>query len=101
MVLDLINKTIGGDDFISLPVALSLPFSEVRANLQDPIIDKSVHKIIDWYANKHSRTGRDLMYVRIRQDLNPAATLFELHSKETGRILFRYSIQKNFYSIKL
>lgn len=96
MVLDLINNTIGGEEFISLPVALAMEYTSIKAELDSELIDRKAKKVIDWFANKHSRLGSDLMYVIVREDLNPAKTLHEVRCKNTDELQFNYSIEKTF-----
>ena len=96
MVLDLITNKIGGEEFISLPVALRMDYTEIRAPLTSAIINPVAKKVLDWFANKHSRIGADNLYVRIRQDLNPSQTLHEVRCRKTGELQFNYSIAVKF-----
>jgi hypothetical protein len=92
MILDTINSTIGGDEYISLPVALDMPYTEIRTDLSNDLLSKRAKSHASWYVDKHSRLQANQMYISVRPDLDSTRTLHELCCRETNNIQFRFSL---------
>lgn len=85
MILNNIKKTIGGDDFISLPVALGCDFKQVICELDDPVfVSPEIKRKKDYFLS-YARPNQSF-YLRIIVGAYEA----ELVDKETNIINFRF-----------
>jgi hypothetical protein len=86
MILDNIQKTIDGDDFIGLPVALSMPYTNVICELTDVhFVDKFMRSQIRYFM-QHSESCYSDMYLNIDRDCD----LVEIIDKQTNEPHFRF-----------
>lgn len=92
MLLDTINMTIGGDEYISLPVALQMPYTKMRTDLCSKLLERQALTRIDWYLTKHSRLTSEQMYVSVQPDLDSTRMVHELCCAKTNSIQFRFTL---------
>ena len=92
MILDTINSTIGGDEYISLPVAMDMPYTNLHTDLLSNLLSKQAKSMAAWYIDKHSRLSSDEMYVDVRPDLDSTRMLHELCCRKTKTIQFRFTL---------
>lgn len=86
MILDNIQKTIDGDNFIGLPVALSMPYTNVICELTDThFVDKFIRSQIRYFM-QHSESCYSDMYLNIDRYCN----LVEIIDKQTNEPHFRF-----------
>ena len=86
MILDNIQKTIDGDNFIGLPVALSMPYTNVICELTDThFVDKFIRSQIRYFM-QHSESCYSDMYLNIDKDCN----IVEIIDKQTDEPHFRF-----------
>ncbi len=86
MILDNIHKTIDGDNFIGLPVALSMPYTNIICELTDThFVDKLIRSQIRYFM-QHSEYCYSDMYLNIDRDCN----LVEIIDKQTNEPHFRF-----------
>ncbi len=92
MLLDTINMTIGGDEYISLPVALQMPYTKMRTDLRSKLLERQALTRIAWYLTKHSRLTSEQMYVSVQPDLDSTRMVHELCCAKTNSIQFRFTL---------
>lgn len=86
MILDNIHKTIDGDNFIGLPVALSMPYTNVICELTDVhFVDKFMRSQIRYFM-QYSKSCYSDMYLNIDRNCN----LVEIIDKQTNDTHFRF-----------
>ena len=92
MILDTINNTIGGDEYISLPVAMDMPYTKLHTDLLSNLLCKQAKSMAAWYVEKHSRLSADQMYIRVQSDFESTRMLHELCCRQTNEIQFRFTL---------
>ena len=86
MILDNIQKTIDGDDFIGLPVALSMPYTNVICELTDThFVDKFMRSQIRYFM-KFSDLCYSEFYINIDRELG----MVEILDKQDNKLHFRF-----------